>query len=297
LTKPHDDRSVDGGDVEAPAKAPQAGPDTARAAPTSASSGPASKERGPLGELLRGAAWLVGIRGALVVLDGLVAGSPLASSVLGALLTDLGVGRAGAGWDRDGDVERRVAIGRFLRGASLGASLAALSLLTAHVAGWATLRVVMPDPMLLLALLAALGTAMRHELLYRVLPLYVADRAGVPSKLAIPFAASLGVAAASLDPQSTLAGLSLELGTGLLYASLAHHLRGAWAPIAAHTIFTFLVGAASRGGLFDVRYLSGELTDGASSSGAPAYVAAFAAALAALALVPRIAAPERPAPG
>lgn len=251
---------------------------------------PTSPPRSALGELGRGAAWLLGIRGSLVVLDGLVPGSPLASSVLGALLTDIGVGRAGASWDRDPEVSRRVAIERFLRGLSLGTTLAASALLASHTFGWASVRLGRPDPMLLLALLAALGTAMREELLYRVLPLHIAERARVPTWVALGFAASLSVAASALHPQSTLAGLGLELGKGLLFASLAHHFRGAWAPIAAHTIWVFLVGSASRGGLLEVVYTQGELEGGALSAGAPAWLAAGLAAALALFAVPRLAA-------
>jgi hypothetical protein len=261
----------------------------------------ATPSRSPLSELGRGAAWLLGIRGSLVVLDGLVPGSPLASSVLGALLTDIGVNRAGASWDRDPEVSRRGAIERFLRGLSLGTTLAASALLASYAFGWASVRLGRPDPMLLLALLAALGTAMREELLYRVLPLHFAARAHVPAWVALGFAASLSVAASALHPQSTLAGLALELGKGLLFASLAHHFRGAWAPIAAHTIWAFLLGAASRGGLLEVVYSQGELSDGALSAGAPAWFAAGLAVLLALFAVPRLsaaaatAAPEQPA--
>ncbi len=247
--------------------------------------------RGPLAELARGAAWLLGTRASLVVLDALVPGSPLASSVLGALLTDLGVGRAGASWDRDPEVTRRVAIQRFLRGLSAGATLAGAALLASHLLGWASVRLGRPDAMLLLALLAALGTAMREELLYRVLPLHVAERARVPTWAALAFAASLSVASSALHPQATLAGLALELGKGLLFASLAHHLRGAWAPIAAHTTWAFLVGAGARGGLLEVVFSQGELSDGALSTGSPAWLAAGLAAALAFFAVPRLASP------
>lgn len=248
--------------------------------------------RGPLAELARGAAWLLGTRAALVVLDALVPGSPLASSVLGALLTDIGVGRAGASWDRDPDVSRRVAIERFLRGLSAGATLAGAALLASHLLGWASVQLGRPDPMLLLALLAALGTAMREELLYRVLPLHVAERARVPTWAALAFAASLSVAASAFHPQATLAGLALELGKGLLFASLAHHLRGAWAPMAAHMSWAFLVGAGARGGLLEVAFSQGELEGGALSSGAPAWFAAGLAAALGLFAVPRLAPPQ-----
>ena len=242
---------------------------------------PSANER--LKILAAGAAWLVGLRGALIVL-GMVLGSlPLPEVVLGALIVDLGTGRAGLLWSST-ELARADVLRVLGAGAGVGAGVAALALGVALAAGWGAAAPADMHMSALVALVPAAAVAIRDELLYRGVPLLFAARAGIPTWAAVLFGAlaspSAFIAATKPSPEAIV----LAIANGALFGALYVRTRGAWAAVGAHAAWAMVVDVAARGGLFEIRWANGELASGDMAVGGPAWVAA-AIALAAAAFV------------
>lgn len=227
-----------------------------------------------LAEIGVGAAWLVGIAAAVRVVDLLVGRSPLVDAVLGAVVVDLAVTRAGVRWDR-GELAVRPRLAALARGAAVALATFAAVLAACAATGLAHVALGHPSAAIALALARAAGLAVRDELLYRGLVLTIASRARVPDRFAIPFAAVAGAAPIVLVPGATAAAVALALTSGLAFAVLWRRGRGAWAPIGAHAAWVLFAGALVRGYLLDVQWSRGLLTEGALAKGAPALVAAL----------------------
>lgn len=238
--------------------------------------------------LATGSAWLLGLRAALELLRGLLRASPLAEAVLGALLVDVVAGRAGLVWSESGSAGALQAR-RALLGGALSLGIVAITIGVALAFGWANARVGHPDAMVLLAILGAAAIAVRDELLLRGLPMMFAERAGVPPRFAITFAAMLSPAFAFGTGTLTPASVALSFTTGLLFASIYHHLEGAPAAIVAHAIGSLAMGPLVRGGALELDWIQGELGDGTAASGAPAWSASALSLIAAVVIVPRLA--------
>lgn len=241
--------------------------------------------RRPLVEIGLGAAWLLGLAAALTLADGLLSSVPLARAILGGLLASLAAGRAGVVWDRadpDGLSPRRAVHGAALGvGAAATAGLAALVI--SHVVGAGTITPGRPSLMLGFALLAAIGTAVREEILFRALPMHFAARAGLDRRFAIAFATLASPTPFLLASTTSPASIALAMAGGLLSARLLDRTGSLWASVGANAAFSMLVGALTAGGLFDIDWHRGELARGPSASGLPAIVAAVALALVAIA--------------
>jgi hypothetical protein len=79
----------------------------------------------------------------------------------------------------------------------------------------------------------------------------------------------------------------LTAASGWLFATLWQRDRGAWSAVGAHAAWALLTGAVLRGGLVDIAFKEGNLGLGPRASGAPAWIAAVIAVVAA-ALLPRL---------
>lgn len=243
-----------------------------------------------------GAAWMLGIRAALVLLAGFLGSSPLPEAVLGALIVDLGTGRAGLPWSDD-DLTRGDALRRALLGAGLGGGVAALALGISLAAGWGAAAGAQPDVAGLIALIPAGALAVRDELLYRGLPLLFAARAGVPIWAAVVFGA-LASPSAFAGGNPSAAAIALSVSNGALFGMLYVRTKSAWGAVGAHAAWLVITEVLSRGTLFDVRWTAGELASSDAAAGPPAFVGAALALVvtAWLALAPRFKKPAAEAP-
>lgn len=234
----------------------------------------APRSRARVVELGLGAAWLLAVAAVLLVIERLLPSAALAAPIFGALVADVAAGRAGVRWE-DAPPSGRSPVRRIAGGA--GAAMAAglvvvvvaipLGLLQRHGAG------VHPDPALLLAVVRSASVAVRDELLYRGIPLFFAARAGVHPLLARGFAALAGGAAIVLLPGVGPAAVALAVVSGWFFATLWQRDRGAWAALGAHATWLLFFGSVLHGGLFDVDWTRGNLAIGATSWGAPAWLA------------------------
>lgn len=256
------------------------------------------KAPNPLAELGLGAAWLLGLAASLQILDRLLPAASLAAAVLGALLADMAASRAGVRWNVTDDPDappiafpaaaRRVAVGA---GIALAAGLAVIGiarfsgLLHGHGEGPSLSSAV------LFAILRAAAVATRDELLFRGIPLVAAARANIPAPFARAFAALTSGAAIAFLPGTSPAAIALAVASGWLYAGLWQRERGAFMAVGAHAAWMLLFGSLLHGGLFDVDWTNGSLAIGATSWGAPAWLAAGSFVVAALVLpwIPRTA--------
>lgn len=239
--------------------------------------------------LLIGAAWLVGLRAALVVLAGVLESSPLPEAVIGALIVDIGTGRAGVLW-AEGDPARGVVLRLAARGAAVGAGVAGLALGASIVLGLATVAPASLHATQLIGFIPAAAVAVRDELLFRGLPLHFAARAGLPIWAAVAFGAlaspSAFVAASSLSAAAVI----LAIANGALFGVLYAKTKSAWTAVGAHAAWTITTDVIARGGLFEARWSNGELASADAASGPPAYLAAALAVAASIAilLAPRL---------
>jgi membrane protease YdiL (CAAX protease family) len=231
-----------------------------------------------------GAAWMLGIRVALVLLAAFLGSSPLPEAVLGALLVDVATGRAGLPWSED-ELTRQDVLRRLGVGAAVGAGVAALALGISLAAGWGAAEPAAPTAMSLAALIPASAIAVRDELLYRGLPLLFAARAGLPWWSAVIFGA-LASPSAFAGGDISAAAVALAVANGALFAMLYVRLRGAWAAVGAHAAWATVTEILARGTFFEVRWTSGELATGEMANGPPAWIGA-ALALAVVAYLVR----------
>ena len=249
----------------------------------------------PLIELALGAAWLIGLSAALLILDIALGRSVVGVAVAGAVIVDLAAGWAGVRWDFGARRAYPEAARRVGAGVAIAALVVALTIAVSLAAGWASLGVGRPSLTLLLAVLRASATGVRDELLFRGIPLAACARAGVPAPLARLFAALAGAAPIALASNVSPAAIALAAGSGWLFATLWQRDRGAWSAVGAHAGWMLITGALTHGELLDLDWSIGNLTLGPRASGAPAWIAAALAVGVAL-LLPRLPGFRRPPP-
>jgi membrane protease YdiL (CAAX protease family) len=235
-------------------------------------------------ELGVGAAWLVGIAAALQLIGLLVGQNPLAHAVVGAVVVDLAVTRAGVRWDERATPTLKSHAKDLLVGSGVTLAVLTAALLVALAVGLARIDHGHPSVALLLALLRAVGVGVRDELLFRGLVLTIAARAGVRARYAVAFAALAGGAAIALLPDATPEAVLLTIASGAAFALLYRWRKGAWAAIGAHVAWVFFGGTALRGTLIEVTWAQGQLSDTVRAAGAPAVLATLGWTIAALAL-------------
>jgi hypothetical protein len=233
---------------------------------------PSTDLRARAAPLLVGLAWLFGIRAVLLLLQGFVGSSPLAEAVLGALACDLATSRAGIAWTTE-ELDRRALQRRALRAAGLAAVPVLGALTLALALSHATIGAGSPNVMVLASLAGSLTIAIRDELLYRALPFHFGREAGLSDGALVLFTALLSPTA-FVAASFSLPALILSLASGLFFAVVYARASGAWAAISAHATTLALMGPLSRGGVVDVAYVRGDLSEGATAAGPVAYVAA-----------------------
>jgi hypothetical protein len=235
-------------------------------------------------DLAIGAAWLVALAAGLRVVEVLLGPSPLAVAIVGAVVVDLALARAGVRWDEVGGRPAAALARDAAVGAAVGALAVAVPVALLAIVGLARLAPGSPSIVALgLAAARAVGLAVRDELLFRGLVIGVAARAGLPPAAGLGFAALAGGASVALERGASAASVTLVVASGLLFAALWRRGRGAFQAVGAHAAFTLLAGAGLRGGALEVTWSSGLLAPGVRAQGAPAWAAA--AVCAGLALV------------
>lgn len=260
---------------------------------------PPRDEPTPLRALLEGAAWLLGLAAANHLVETVIAQNLLAATVATAVLSDLGASRAGVSWaDPSAHDESRAAIvRRVLRAAAVALAAALVVLLAGLALGLAEVGVAAPAWTTLLALLRAIAIAVRAELLLRGVVFHFAARAGLGEPWRIGFGALASGALLALAPFATAPAVALAIAGGALFGVVWSRLGGAWAAVAAHATWVFVLSSVLRGAGLDVRWSAGTLAEGVRASAAPAWLGAAvlcACAVALLAKAPRPPAPSSP---
>lgn len=256
--------------------------------------------RRPLPSLFSGAAWLLGLRAALLIVTGFLGNSPLAEAVVGALVVDLSVSRAGIAWTSE-----ETALSTLRRRVAGAATLALATVLTiaalGRAFGLAEVRGGHLDFVFFLSLLGVFAAAIRDELLLRAVPMHfgatwlaAAFPGAAQETLRARWRWGLCVFAALLSAtpvffEATPAALALAVGSGFLFARIYDQLGGAWSAIGAHAAWSLTIGPLLRGGLVELVPKAGELSEAPTASGPLPWLAAGAAVLAALLVVPRLA--------
>lgn len=234
----------------------------------------------PVAEIARGVGWLVGTALAVRLVETLIGRSPLGAALAGAVVVDLAMTRTGVRWD--GDEDRVRARSRMWRGICLGTGIAsaivAVSIIPTLIVGGATIGLGTPSSTLLFGALRGGAEGVRDELLYRGLPLLVAERARVPRPWTIGYCALAGATPLLLD-QVSLEALLQTISLGILFTMLWIRTKAAWAPISAHAAWFFLAGIGLRGAIIDVSWTSGMLAENGRTRGLPAVVCAAATIL------------------
>ncbi|MBK9262706.1 MAG: CPBP family intramembrane metalloprotease [Polyangiaceae bacterium] len=237
----------------------------------------------PTREIARGVAWLAGTAIAVRLAEIVVGRSPLGAALAGAVIVDLAMTRAGVRWDNLDDAKSKRSSSRMWQGIGIGVAVASalvlVPLVVSIIVGAATIQPGTPSSSLVFGLLRGASVGVRDELLYRGLPLLVAARAGVRLPVAIGYAALAGTSALVFAGGLSWEALLLAASQGVLFAMLWARTNAAWAPVSAHAAWVFLTGVGLRGGIVEVSWESGMLTDGTRARGLPALLCVFVAVL------------------
>ena len=230
--------------------------------------------RKPLREAGRTVWWGLVLYGGVQLVGAYLVQNATGAAALQAVLSEFGAGRIAIAWsDPLADPPTaKVIVRRALRGVGLGFGTAIALISLAVLTGGATvgLGAASIAQLLVGAMIAAL-LAVRDELLLRGVALRAFEGATkVPTALAI----SGLVAAASHWGTTGSAPLeTLSAGVlGVAFAALWIRDRGAWMAWGAHTAWTWTMGAATHGGIIDVRASAGRW--GGGDAGLEAGIAA-----------------------
>ena len=241
----------------------------------------------PLVEIGLGLAWLLGTGALLQVVEVLFGRVIMGAAIAGAVIADIVGTWAGVRWD-EGDIRHwKGAVARLGAGAGVAAGVIALTLTLGAGLGRLEISRGAPSIGIFLVALRSAAVAVRDEVIFRGIPLVAAARARVPRPVARAFAALAGAASMALLPGASPASIALTAASGWLFATLWHRDRGAWSAVGAHAAWVFLTGSVLSGGLVDIGFREGTFALGPRASGAPAWIAAAIALLAA-ALLPRL---------
>ena len=241
----------------------------------------------PLAEIGIGLAWLLGAAAMLQIVELLLGRVIMGAAIAGAVIADLASTWAGVRWDVGEKRHWKDAVARLGAGAGLAAAVVAATFALGAATGRVEIHAGAPSLGIFLVILRAAAIAVRDELIFRGIPLVAAARAGVPKPIARGFAALAGAAAIATLPGASPASITLTVASGWLFATLWQRDRGAWSAVGAHAAWALLTGAVLRGGLVDMAFREGNLGLGPRASGAPAWIAA-AMALIAAALLPKL---------
>jgi membrane protease YdiL (CAAX protease family) len=241
----------------------------------------------PLVELGLGLAWLLGAAAMLQVVELLFGRVIMAAAIAGAVIADLAATWAGVRWDEGEKRPWKAAVARLGAGASVAAGVIALMLTVGAALGRLEVSRGAPSIGIFLVVLRCVAIAVRDELVFRGIPLVAAARAGIPGPVARAYAALAGAAAMALLPGASPASIALTAASGWLFATLWQRDRGAWGAVGAHAAWALLTSGVLRGGLLDISVRDGNFGLGPRAAGAPAWIAAVIALVAA-ALLPKL---------
>ncbi len=241
----------------------------------------------PLVEIGLGMAWLLGTAAMLQVVELLFGRVIMGAALGGAVIADVAATWAGVRWDEGEKRHWKDAVARLGAGAGVAAGVIALTLIVGAAVGRLEISRGAPSIGIFLVVLRSAAVAIRDELIFRGIPLVAAARAGVPRPVARAFSALAGAASMALLPGASPASIALTAASGWLFATLWQRDRGAWSAVGAHAAWALLTGAVLRGGLVDIVVRDGNFGLGPRASGAPAWIAAVIALVAA-ALLPRL---------
>jgi hypothetical protein len=241
----------------------------------------------PLVEIGIGLAWLLGTAAMLQIVELLFGQVIMGAALGGAVIADIAATWAGVRWDEGEKRHWKAAVARLGAGAGVAAGVIALTLALGAALGRLEISRGAPSIGIFLVVLRSAAIAVRDELIFRGIPLVAAARAGVPGPVARAFAALAGAASMASLPGASPASIALTAASGWLFATLWQRDRGAWSAVGAHAAWALLTGAVLRGGLVDIVFRDGNFGLGPRASGAPAWIAAVIALVAA-ALLPRL---------
>jgi hypothetical protein len=180
----------------------------------------------------------------------------LATLVVQAALAEWGAGRMGIAWTQPGGRTEANLARRIATGAAMGAAAAAAAVILSLALHAAVGSATTPSlGLLVLGLATSALAAVRDELLLRGVVLR-ATRGLLPPWASL--LASGATAAVTAFGASSMSG-ALFLAEGLRGMALGGvwmRDRGAWMAWAANAAWMWAFGAATRGGLFDVRFAS-----------------------------------------
>jgi hypothetical protein len=208
---------------------------------------------------------------------------PAVALVVGAIALDYWARRIGARWSpAPSPAPTLITLKRWLRGFAFGSIIALFVAIVGAALGAARIGKGTPDPTnLALAAFRCAAVAFRDELLFRGIPLAL-GRDQVPKTWLLVFSALLGMAPIVLDPGVELEGLWLVFSAGLVFALIWQSGEGGLVAWAAHTGWLLSISVGLRGGLLQVDWNGGLLTDGAGARGVAALLAAGTFSLVAL---------------
>lgn len=241
----------------------------------------------PLAEIGIGLAWLLGAAAMLQIVELLLGRIIMGAAIAGAVIADVASTMAGVRWDVGEKRHWKDAVARLGAGAGLAAAVIAATFALGAALGKVEVRVGAPSLGIFLVVLRSAAVAIRDELVFRGIPLVAAERAGISKPIARGFAALAGAASIAFLPGASPASMVLTAASGWLFATLWQRDRGAWSAVGAHAAWALLTGAVLRGGLVDIAFREGNLGLGPRASGAPAWIAAAMAVVAAV-LLPRL---------
>lgn len=224
---------------------------------------------------------------AVFLIDGFFESNQLASLVLGTAAVVLLGGRVGLRSDESDESSPASLARKMMFGLGVGVLFGLLALGASALLGWAKLTPGSPLGMgALFGLVVPIVQAARDELMYRGVPLTVAE-GRVPDAVAIPFCALLGVAPHLLS-RFTVEGLFLIGTSGLLFGLLWRLGRGMYVGWGAHAGWLFMIGAGSRGVLLEATWAKGSLIPPEQARGPAVWLVAVLFVLACVVVARRL---------
>lgn len=217
-----------------------------------------------LREVTAGAACLVSVTAGLQLVAGYLP-NPITRAFAGAFALSLVTSAVGLeaepwGLSARARVARALFLGLAVALVTLAAALALGARLGAGELGLGTF----------LGVAECLAAAYRDEVWLRGLPLHFAKRAGISSRIVVPYLVATGVAAVLLDPAAKPAGLALTGASGLAFALLWLRSGDPWAPVAAHAAWRLASDVVFAGDAFELE--PAKLPTGVGASGILAWV-------------------------
>lgn len=227
----------------------------------------ASSPRQRLREVALGAAYLIGLAVARQIVRAFI-DNPMTSVMITALVVSFVTGYAGLRAEEGGAPARR----RALVAAALTTLPVVAAIAVALLLG-AQLPIAPPGMSAIFGVAEAIAIGYVAETWLHGLPMRYAERAGVPTALAVGYAVAAGVGAQIFAGPIAPAGVALAVASGTFFTLLWLRTGDAWAPVTGHIVWVWSCDGLLRGDLFDLGPEAGRLTHALEATGAVAWVA------------------------